>query len=90
MADATAPATLQELPPPLLINLRGDVRDLAFTSAVAAVLGVAPPDAPNTVTASGELSLLWLGPDEWLVTAPEGTANEFGERLETALRGMHH
>lgn len=90
MADATAPATLQELPPQLLINLRGDVRDPAFTSAVAAVLGVAPPDAPNTVTASGELSLLWLGPDEWLVTAPEGTANDLAERLETALRGTHH
>jgi sarcosine oxidase subunit gamma len=70
MADPTA---LRELPPPLLLNLRGDAGAEAFTSAVAAVLGVAPPVEPNTVAASGDTGVLWLGPDEWLVTAPAAT-----------------
>jgi sarcosine oxidase subunit gamma len=87
MADPTA---LRELPPPLLLNLRGDAGAEAFTSAVAAVLGVAPPVEPNTVAASGDTGVLWLGPDEWLVTAPATTESALAERLEAALSGLHH
>ena len=87
MADATS---LRELPPPRLLNLRGDAGAQAFSSAVAGVLGVAPPVEPNTVAVDGETNLLWLGPDEWLVTAPIELADGLGERLETALSGLHH
>jgi sarcosine oxidase subunit gamma len=87
MAEAT---TLRELPPPLLLNLRGDAGAAAFTSAVSGVLGVAPPVEPNTVAASGEIGVLWLGPDEWLVTAPAAAGSDFAERLESALSGLHH
>ncbi|MGH7122931.1 MAG: sarcosine oxidase subunit gamma family protein, partial [Stellaceae bacterium] len=61
-------ATLRELAPPLMLNLRGDAGAEAFRSAVNAVLGISPPAEPNTVASSGEISVLWLGPDEWLVT----------------------
>jgi sarcosine oxidase subunit gamma len=84
------PAMLRELPPTLLLNLRGDPGVAAFTSAVAGVLGVAPPVEPNTVATSGEIAVLWLGPDEWLVTAPNESAGGLAVRLETALAGLHH
>jgi len=87
MAD---PATLRELTPPLLLNLRGDAAGEAFRSAVAAVLGVAPPVEPNTVAASGEIGVLWLGPDEWLVTAPTAAGGELAERLGSALSEFHN
>jgi sarcosine oxidase, subunit gamma len=81
--------TLRELPPPLLLNLRGEAGANAFGPAVAGVLGVTPAVEPNTAATSGDISVLWLGPDEWLVTAPT-EKGELVERLETALAGMHH
>ncbi|HXP72562.1 MAG TPA: sarcosine oxidase subunit gamma family protein [Stellaceae bacterium] len=87
MAD---PATLRELPPPLLLNLRGDAGAEAFRSAASGALGVAPPVEPNTVASRGEISVLWLGPDEWLVTAPSESAGELTERLGAALSDLHH
>jgi sarcosine oxidase subunit gamma len=86
MAESTV---LRELPPPQLINLRGDAAADAFRSAVAGVLGVPPPVEPNTVAASGEFDVLWLGPDEWLVVALAGKG-EPAARLEAALAGLHH
>jgi sarcosine oxidase subunit gamma len=83
------PATLREAPPPLLLNLRGSAGADAFASAVAGVLGVTPPTDPNTVVTGGEVSVLWLGPDEWLVAAP-AARGELAERLEAALAGQHH
>jgi sarcosine oxidase subunit gamma len=35
------------------------------------------------------LRTLWLGPDEWLVTAPEGAAPDLMRRLARALAGRH-
>jgi sarcosine oxidase subunit gamma len=86
MAEPTA---LRELPPLLLINLRGDAGADGFRSAIAGVLGVAPPTDPNTVASSGDVSLLWLGPNEWLATAPAGKPDVV-DQLETALSGQHH
>ena len=39
----------------------------AAADAVAAVLGVRPPTTPNTWTRSDAATVVWLGPDEWLV-----------------------
>jgi len=86
MAD---PTVLRELPPPLLLNLRGDAGADAFRSAVADVLGVAPPAEPSTVAASGNIDVLWLGPDEWLVVAPAEDSG-LADRLDAALAGLHH
>jgi sarcosine oxidase subunit gamma len=38
----------------------------------APVLGVSPPTEPNTVAVCGDVAVLWLGPDEWLVVGPAG------------------
>ncbi len=57
---------------------------------VAAYLaGVPLPMQPNRVASMRELRTLWLGPDEWLVTAPEGVAPDLLGRLSRALAGRH-
>jgi sarcosine oxidase subunit gamma len=57
---------------------------------VAAYLaGVPLPLEPNRVASMRSLRTLWLGPDEWLVTSPEGTAPELMARLTRALAGRH-
>jgi len=70
-----------------LVNLRGPVGDKAFDAAVNKALGVAPPSEPNTTAAKGDLTLFWLGPDEWwVVTAGDGPATT--EKLRAALAGQ--
>jgi sarcosine oxidase subunit gamma len=57
---------------------------------VAAYLaGVPLPMQPNRVAAMRELRTLWLGPDEWLVTAPERGNPDLCGRLTGALAGRH-
>jgi sarcosine oxidase, subunit gamma len=56
--------------------------------AVAAgltVRGAALPTAPNTWTPSEDGRLVWLGPDEWLVTSTSTAPEALEEELRTAL-----
>jgi sarcosine oxidase subunit gamma len=53
---------------------------------VAAYLaGVPLPLEPNRVASMRELRTLWLGPDEWLVTSPEGSSPDLVGRISRAL-----
>ena len=55
---------------------------------VAAYLaGVPLPLEPNRVATMRTLRTLWLGPDEWLVTSPEGMAPDLIGRISRALAG---
>ena len=71
------------------INLRGDAGDPVFMDAVAEAVGVAPPVAANTVATAGKNTILWLGPDEWLVVTPEGKQGEIVAALTGALEDQH-
>ena len=71
------------------LNLRGDAKDTGFSSAAAAVLGLALPTEPNTAAVNGEMLALWLGPDEWLVVTPPSAQTRLSESLEAALDGKH-
>jgi sarcosine oxidase subunit gamma len=51
--------------------------------------GVPLPLTPNRVATMGPLRALWLGPDEWLVTAPRGLAPDLIGRLRRAVAGRH-
>ena len=57
-------------------------------AAAAKVLGVTLPVTPCTAVAAGDLQILWLGPDEWLVVGPPGTAGELAEDLCATLGGQ--
>lgn len=72
-----------------LINLRGDA-DKSFASHVETVLGVALPTAPNTTARTEGVSLIWLGPDEWLAVAEDGDSAALCSRLEEAMSRVHH
>ena len=54
--------------------------------AAARALGTPLPTAPNTTTVSGDVEVLWMGPDEWLVVAPAG-GKALRDALEQALGG---
>ncbi|MQA08204.1 MAG: sarcosine oxidase subunit gamma [Pseudonocardiaceae bacterium] len=85
--SALAPqATLAEEPPCTQLNLRVRPGSPPL-DRVERALGVALPSRPNTVCESvdGRYATLWLGPDEWLVVAPDGTAEPVCNALNTAL-----
>jgi len=66
------------------VSVRLDPADAALLERVHAALGIALPTTPNT--ASGDPDgrhALWLGPDEWLVLGPGGSA----PAIEAAVRG---
>lgn len=71
-----------------LVTLRGDVRDPAFTEAVASVVGCAPPSRANTVARGAQYDILWLGPDEWLVRSLQPQNTGLAERLAAVLAGQ--
>ena len=79
---------IREVPFQSQINLRVDAA--ASGAKVASVLGCDLPVAANTWNAGGESSVLWLGPDEWLIVAPDGRNEALGADLCMALAGVHH
>ncbi|MDN0196731.1 sarcosine oxidase subunit gamma family protein [Streptomyces sp. S.PNR 29] len=89
-ADRLAAATrtsggairLAELPFLTQINVRLDPKGAA-ADAVGLALGLQLPVEPNTVVHAGELTALWLGPDEWLVVGPPGGQQD----VESRIRG---
>ncbi|TDF80042.1 sarcosine oxidase subunit gamma [Pseudomonas sp. H9] len=70
------------------LTLRGDGRDPAFAGGVFKALGLELPVA-LTVVANGEMSLQWLGPDEWLLIVPGGQEFAIEQKLRGALEGQH-
>ena len=96
LADALAAAradgvTLAEGTARARFNLRLDQKDVEALTAAGAVLGGSLPRAPNTAapTVNGK-TLLWLGPDEWLVTGPAEEGAQLEETLRGRLEGRNH
>ncbi|MDF3290520.1 sarcosine oxidase subunit gamma [Streptomyces silvisoli] len=79
---------LAELPFLTQVNVRLDAKGPA-ADAVRLALGIPLPVAPNTMVRGGGLAALWLGPDEWLVVGPPGTASGLEARLRGAVGGAH-
>ncbi|MEU6257992.1 sarcosine oxidase subunit gamma family protein [Streptomyces sp. NPDC047043] len=90
-ADRLAAAThasqgairLAELPFLAQLNVRLDAKGAA-ADAVGLTLGLQLPLEPNTVVRAGELTALWLGPDEWLLVGPPGTQRDLEGRIREA------
>ncbi|MHA6495029.1 sarcosine oxidase subunit gamma [Pseudomonas borbori] len=68
--------------------LRGDAKDPAFASGVHHATGMELPGALGLV-GSGERSLQWLAPDEWLLIVPRGEELAAEQKLREALAGLH-
>jgi len=84
-----AGVTLRESPMRGLLVLRGDAAGAEFRGAVAAVLGLEPVVEPLTAVRRRDVSMLWLGPDEWLVVTPERRLDRIERALRDALEGQH-
>jgi sarcosine oxidase subunit gamma len=91
-ADRLAAATrtsrgavrLAELPFLAQVNVRLDAKGGA-ADAVGLALGLQLPLEPNTAIRAGELTALWLGPDEWLVVGPPGSERDLETRIRAAV-----
>lgn len=71
-----------------MIDVRGDPHDKAFETAFETVLGVSLPRQPRSSIAAGELSVLWLSVDQWLVQCPRAQAADLAHRVRAALEGV--
>ncbi|GEC10164.1 sarcosine oxidase subunit gamma [Streptomyces spinoverrucosus] len=91
VADHLAAATrtsggairLAELPFLAQLNVRMDAKGAA-AEAVGLALDLQLPLQPNTVVRAGELTALWLGPDEWLLVGPPGSERDLESRIRQA------
>lgn len=70
------------------LTIRGDAHDPAFARGIQEALGLQLPVA-LTMVASGETSLQWSGPDEWLLIVPQGEEFLIEQRLRESLAGLH-
>ncbi|MEM7069537.1 MAG: sarcosine oxidase subunit gamma [Pseudomonadota bacterium] len=55
------------------ISLRAEDKAV---SALGKAAGVALPKKAGTTAVKGDLVAMWIGPDEWFITAPDGTGLE--------------
>jgi sarcosine oxidase, subunit gamma len=63
--------TLVEVAAPAMrISLRAPE---ASVVALSKVIGFALPQKPKTSASKNDVHALWIGPDEWLIIAPEGS-----------------
>jgi sarcosine oxidase subunit gamma len=70
LQDVPLPAGLREIPFRAQLNLRCELPGLP---------------GPGTAARDGERTTLWLGPDEWLVLAPDGAQAEVERELREAI-----
>ena len=72
-----------------MIDLRGATSDRKFMAAVKEALGVDLPKAPRTSVTWGDMRVLWLSVDQWLVLTTADKADALTTALRVALGGIH-
>ncbi len=90
-ADAykVGPLSLQLLPTTGKFVLRGNPNDSSFTKPVIGLLGCGLPINANTTVTSNVGTVLWRGPDEWMIELPLDQGEALVAKLEVALEGQH-
>ena len=73
--------TLKEEPFVAMVDLWADP-DGPAASQASAILGLDLPTTPSTYVSNNTLTVIWMGPQEWLITA----ATRSGAELEAQLR----
>lgn len=76
---------VQELPFQGHINLRGCLNNKDFVSATERILGLSLEMENNTFVENDFYTLLWYGPDEWLILTRPGEEMALLESLRSAL-----
>jgi sarcosine oxidase subunit gamma len=83
----SASRLVQSLPPATRFILRGGP---AVRAAAEQALGLAIPASPCRAALDGGRAALWLGPDEWLLIAADGSAASLAGALSAALQALPH
>ena len=78
---------LQAVPPEARFILRARP---AARAAAAAAFGAEPPQTACRAATGGGRAALWLGPDEWLLLAPDAEGPAVQAALSAALAGLPH
>lgn len=72
-----------------VVNLRGNAADPAFREGVSRALGLELPTKACTSVANNTHRIVWVGPDDWFVVGPKGSAFAIETELRQALQGQH-
>ena len=72
-----------------MIDLRGLASDRKFMAAAKQALGVDLPKSPRTSVSWGDIKVLWLSIDQWLILATRTKAAELLSALNKSLAGIH-
>ncbi|WP_225826442.1 sarcosine oxidase subunit gamma [Streptomyces naphthomycinicus] len=83
LARLPAGVRVRELPFLSQLTLRAEPGGAA-AKAVEGCLDVTLP-GPSRAEMSGDVKVLWTGPDEWLLVAPDGRREELVPRLRAAV-----
>jgi sarcosine oxidase subunit gamma len=86
-SPVTGTASLPQAEESGTLNLR--LAEGTARGAAAKARGAEVPETPNTFASNGSVTVLWLGPDEWMVQAPRGAIADLQAALEAALSGQH-
>lgn len=71
-----------------MIDLRGQPDNTKFMAAVKAVLKQDLPIAPRTSAVKGDVTVLWLSIDQWLITSPRDNTAKIMAALSKKIDGM--
>ena len=72
-----------------MIDLRGATADRKFMAAAKEALGVDLPKKPRTSATWGDIRVLWLSIDQWLILCTGEKTAELLSALRKALTGIH-
>jgi sarcosine oxidase subunit gamma len=93
LAGVSAPTglaiSLREIPDRGMIDLRGFASDAKFMAAAKGILGASLPKQPRTSVSWGDIKVLWLSTDQWLILCPRTKTGALLAELRGALAGIH-
>lgn len=72
-----------------MIDLRGSMADKKFMAAAKSTLGIELPKSPRTSTTFGDVQVLWLSTDQWLVLTGRARVTALLSDLRKALGTVH-
>lgn len=102
MVDLHFESALADRPPPKntsiamreisergMIDLRGQTTDKKFMTATKSALGVELPKTPRTSASWGDVQVLWLSTDQWLVLCGRARVGTMLADLRQTLGAVH-
>ena len=72
-----------------MIDLRGSTADRKFMTAAKSALGIELPKVPRTSSTFGDVQVLWLSTDQWLVLTGRARASALLADLRKSLGTIH-